>query len=60
MARSPFVPVLNKADLADAWRLEDAQLAPLLRPAQPPIRSSALSGEGVESAFQRRAAATLG
>jgi hypothetical protein len=60
MARSPFVPVLNKADLADAWRLEDAQLVPLLRPGQPPIRSSALSGEGVESAFQRRAAATLG
>jgi small GTP-binding protein len=56
----PFVPVLNKADLAGAWRLEDAQLSPLLRPGQPPIRSSALSGEGVESAFLRLAAATLG
>jgi small GTP-binding protein len=56
----PFLPVLNKADLTDAWRLGDAELAPLLRPGQSPIRSSALTGEGVESAFLRLAESLVG
>ena len=54
----PFVLVCNKADLHDQWRLPaaDADLdvggAPLAV-----VRTSAKTGEGVDDAFQRLAAA---
>jgi small GTP-binding protein len=51
----PFVLVLNKVDLVDAWRVQDADLEPITRLGPPTIRSSALTGEGVEDAFHRLA-----
>ncbi|MEX2282194.1 MAG: Rab family GTPase [Gemmatimonadota bacterium] len=51
----PFVLVLNKIDLVDAWRVQDADLEPITALGAPTIRSSALTGEGVEDAFHRLA-----
>jgi small GTP-binding protein len=48
----PFVLVLNKADLSAHWALDDALFAPLAAQSLLSIRTSALSGEGVEAAFQ--------
>jgi small GTP-binding protein len=54
----PAVLVLNKADLADAWRLDDAAVTGQRRwPTT--VRASAKTGEGVEEAFVRLAEATL-
>jgi small GTP-binding protein len=55
----PFVFVLNKKDLTDAWR-PDADRLEALRPrALAILPSSAKTGEGVEDAFQRLADALL-
>jgi small GTP-binding protein len=48
----PFVLVLNKADLAPQWALDDKQLAALALHSVLTVRTSALSGHGVEAAFQ--------
>jgi small GTP-binding protein len=55
----PFVLVTNKIDLVDAWRLQDADVLPLARSAAGVLRSSALTGEGVEAAFLSLAEALL-
>ena len=47
----PFVLVLNKIDLTDAWRMQDADLGPLRNRGCPIIRTSAKTGAGVEQAF---------
>ena len=47
----PFVLVQNKIDLVDAWRLGDADLEPITGSGQPTVRTSALTGEGVEATF---------
>lgn len=51
LGRVPFVAVLNKADLADRWQLRDEHFQALSALGCPVIRSSALTGEGVEEAF---------
>ena len=56
---TPFVLLLNKADLVAEWEIADADLAPLVARGWRILRTSAQSGEGVESAFQQLAAALL-
>lgn len=51
----PFVLVLNKADLADEWHLDDRALWRLAEDGWTVIRTSAKTGEGVEDAFLRLA-----
>jgi small GTP-binding protein len=48
----PFVLALNKADLTDQWRIADPDLEPLRLLLGEPVRTSALTGEGVESMFR--------
>ncbi len=55
----PFVFVVNKKDLADAWRAESADLDALRPRSVAVLPSSAKTGEGVEEAFQRLAEALL-
>jgi hypothetical protein len=47
----PFGLVLNKVDLVDEWQVQDSDLQPVTRFGPPLVRSSALTGEGVEDAF---------
>ena len=51
--------VLNKIDLVDAWRVQDAELEAITSLGAPKIRASALTGEGVEDAFVRLAESLL-
>ncbi len=55
----PFVLLVNKSDLLDEWEAGDA-LAELAQLGWPSIRTSAKTGEGVETAFQQLAARMLG
>ena len=55
----PLIALLNKADLADAWKLDEAALAPLQALGVPVLRSSAKSGENVEKAFELLANAVM-
>ena len=50
IAQLPFVLVLNKADLVDEWRIQDADIA-AARLSCPILRTSAKTGTGVEEAF---------
>ena len=47
----PFVLVLNKADLAGEWRLDDKALYKMAEEGWSIVRTSAKTGEGVEDAF---------
>lgn len=47
----PFVLVLNKADLASEWRLDDKALWKMAEEGWTIIKTSAKTGEGVEDAF---------
>ena len=60
LGRLPFVVALNKADLVDAWQLDDGGLARLTSSQCPVFRSSAKSGEGVEEAFHALASLAMG
>jgi len=51
----PFVLVLNKADLAEDWRVDDRALWKLAEQGWTVIRTSAKTGEGVEDAFLKLA-----
>lgn len=51
----PFVLVLNKADLATDWRVDDRALWKLAEQGWTVIRTSAKTGEGVEDAFLKLA-----
>jgi len=53
----PFVLVINKKDLGDAWSAESPHLDGLKPRAVAVLPSSAKTGEGVEEAFQRLASA---
>jgi small GTP-binding protein len=55
----PFVLALNKADQQASWRLDDAELEALQTQGWRLLRTSALSGEGVEAAFGELAAAAM-
>ncbi len=50
---APFSVLLNKADLRDQWALNDDLIAGLRSRGWSVSNSSALSGEGVETAFIR-------
>lgn len=47
----PFLLLLNKADLHAEWEITDADLQPLIASGWRILRTSALTGDGVESAF---------
>lgn len=51
IGRTPFSVMLNKADLAEQWRLSDAQIAGMTSRGWPQHTTSALSGAGVEQSF---------
>ena len=55
----PSVIALNKADLADQWQLKPADEHTLAAGGHHAIRTSAKTGDGVESAFQWLADATV-
>ena len=48
---APWLALLNKADLTDAWQLNDATLAPLTAQKIPTFETSALDGRNVEESF---------
>jgi small GTP-binding protein len=56
----PFVLVTNKIDLVDRWQMQDSDLTAFGRSTSHVVRSSALTGEGVEDAFVRLAEAIVG
>ncbi|MEP7273711.1 MAG: Rab family GTPase [Acidobacteriota bacterium] len=47
----PFVLILNKADLTGEWEVDDGAVNALMSEGWEVIRSSALTGSGVEEAF---------
>lgn len=47
----PFVALLNKTDLTDAWSLADERIAELSASDWTVMKTSAKTGEGVEDAF---------
>jgi small GTP-binding protein len=55
----PFVFVVNKKDLVDAWKADASRLDAMRPRSVEVMTSSAKSGEGVEDAFQRLAAALI-
>ncbi len=55
----PSVVAVNKADLADQWRVGEDQLQALDEQGWHRFTTSAKTGEGVEDAFRWLAAATL-
>jgi len=55
----PFVVVVNKRDLADQWRADDTALASVAEGALTTLETSAKTGDGVEDAFARLAAALI-
>ena len=57
IGKVPFVLVLNKVDLADAWEVDDAALEVAHELGWKVIRTSAKTGEGVEDAFMTLARA---
>ena len=56
----PFVLVLNKSDLMNQWDIEGDALRELAGRSLLTIRTSALTGHGVEGAFRSLAQALLG
>ena len=51
IGKVPFVLVVNKADLAEKWEIDDAALEELNKRGWPAFKTSAKTGEGVEQAF---------
>jgi small GTP-binding protein len=56
----PFVFVVNKKDLVDAWAADAARLDAMRTRSVAVLMSSAKTGEGVEEAFQQIAKAIVG
>lgn len=56
----PGVVAVNKCDLEDDWRMAEADYARLAEEGLSHFITSAKTGDGVEEAFYRLAAATLG
>jgi small GTP-binding protein len=59
LGRLPFLVVVNKKDLVDAWRGESAAIDALAARSLGVLHSSAKTGEGVEEAFQQLANALV-
>lgn len=57
--RAPFIMVVNKADLADSWEIDDAVLRNYSQKGWQVVRTSAKTGEGVDNAFADLARAML-
>lgn len=55
VGRVPFVLALNKADLADEWRVDDRALWRMAEAGWSVIRTSAKTGAGVDDAFMKLA-----
>lgn len=55
VGRVPFVLVLNKADLANEWRIDDKALWKMAEEGWTIVRTSAKTGQGVEDAFVKLA-----
>jgi small GTP-binding protein len=51
--RVPFVFVLNKIDLMDEWEVDEKALWKIADEGWPIVRTSALTGAGVEEAFTK-------
>jgi small GTP-binding protein len=51
--RVPFVFVLNKIDLMDEWEVDEKALWKIADAGWPIVRTSALTGAGVEEAFMK-------
>jgi small GTP-binding protein len=56
----PFVFLLNKSDLADAWEIGDGDLASLAGKGWKVVKTSAKTGQGVEEAFHSLALVMAG
>jgi small GTP-binding protein len=52
LGKIPFVALLNKTDLVDRWQLQEEHVRPLGALGCSIIRTSAMTGEGVEEAFR--------
>jgi hypothetical protein len=55
----PFILAVNKADLATAWEIDEALLAPLARTGWRVVKTSAKTGAEVEQVFGTLARAML-
>lgn len=55
LAGTPFILVLNKADLAAQWELDEARIQTLAAADFPILKTSAKEGAGVEEAFTQLA-----
>ena len=51
LGNAPFVLVLNKADLAEEWRVDDRALWKMVEDGWSVVKTSAKTGAGVEEAF---------
>src|SRR5262249_52112754 len=59
LGRVPSVIVINKSDLVGDWEVEPEEVRALVGCARIVVRTSAKTGEGVESAFHKLACAML-
>ena len=55
----PFVVVLNKADLASEWQVDEKGIRSFAERGWPIVRTSAKTGEGVEETFMKLARAMV-
>jgi small GTP-binding protein len=55
----PFVVVLNKADLASKWQVDERGIRKFAEQGWPIVRTSAKTGEGVEETFLKLTRAML-
>jgi hypothetical protein len=55
VGNAPFVLVLNKADLASEWRVDDRALWKMVEDGWSVVKTSAKTGDGVEDAFLKLA-----
>jgi hypothetical protein len=59
LGRVPFVMVVNKADLIDGWEIDDRLLGQYSQRGWPIVRTSAKTGDHVETVFEDLARAML-
>jgi small GTP-binding protein len=57
--KAPSIIVINKSDLADVWEVEAERVGVLERVGRIVVRTSAKTGEGVQTAFNTLALAIL-
>jgi len=57
---APFVLALNKADLAAEWQIDEKTLVKVADQGWPIVRTSAKTGQGVQTVFEMLTQAMLG